>query len=142
MVPQDFISFTKDYELLVSYFTVHDLRGIYNNIVSDAHIAASIENLSDRRAGGGGGGRGAADGKRGKVPSEFRAQFRSRRSRVFCPRAGEDLSYREFLEFLASISCFVVRNPYLTVHDRLDKFVVQHLKSRPLPSKSFRTARQ
>ena len=52
--------------------------------------------------------------------------------------AGKELSYRQFLEFVTGIAHFTQRNPYYTLHDRVDKFIIQHLKSRKLPIKTYR----
>ena len=53
----------------------------------------------------------------------------------------KELSYRQFLELLAAVSHYVVRNPYYALHDRVDKFIVSVLASRKkLPAKVYRSA--
>jgi hypothetical protein len=53
----------------------------------------------------------------------------------------KELSYRQFLELLAAISFYVHRNPYYSLPDRVEKFIVTVLASRKkLPSKVFRSA--
>lgn len=53
----------------------------------------------------------------------------------------KELSYRHFLELLAAVSHYVIRNPYVAVHDRVDKFILSVLASRKkLPAKVYRSA--
>lgn len=55
--------------------------------------------------------------------------------------AAKELSYRQFLELLAAVSHYVIRNPYLALHDRVDKFINTVLASRKkLPAKVYRSA--
>ncbi len=44
-----------------------------------------------------------------------------------------EVTYREFLELLAGIACFVQRSPYLTHPDKVDQFIENQLQARPLP---------
>jgi hypothetical protein len=53
----------------------------------------------------------------------------------------KELTYRSFLELLAAVSHYVIRNPYYSTHDRVDKFILSVLASRKkLPQKVYRSA--
>ena len=53
----------------------------------------------------------------------------------------KELSYKQFLELLAAVSHYVIRNPYFALHDRVEKFIATVLASRKkLPTKTFRSA--
>jgi hypothetical protein len=53
----------------------------------------------------------------------------------------KELSYRQFLELLAAVSHYVIRNPYYALHDRVEKFIISVLASRKkLPAKIYRSA--
>ena len=43
-----------------------------------------------------------------------------------------------FLEFIAATSHFAVRSPYLTLSDRIEKFIQRHIRPTKVPAAQFR----
>jgi hypothetical protein len=186
---QDFLRFAKDYGLLNTHVTHHDITRLFISIQKDAatQAAAAQAQAAQAQAGAssaGSGGFGLSDptlvvgsssaldvkSPAGPMTSGAAALAASAAAAAAVAAGGrpsidaanlaqelkasiaaaigtptnadgspvrDSLSYREFLEFLAAAACFVVRNPFLVLWDRIDKFFTM-IKTVPLPPRNFR----
>jgi len=153
MTFNDFLGFTRDFELLHKYVTQHDLKLLFGCVVKETAAANAItfdgsdpailpSHDKNRVMYGDASGRSGSDHDGSEdmhVPvggSSSGAMASSGDG-----SSSKDLSYHQFLEMLAAVSHYVIRNPYYAVHDRVEKFIVCVLASRKkLPTKVYRSA--
>lgn len=139
MTFNDFLGFAREFELLHKYVTQHDLKQLFSNVIRDMPSGSGSGDAEVTNLTGGG------------INMAGSTQPAGANSNTPMDKAGDDdasgnapakeLSYKQFLELLAAVSFYVVRNPYYALHDRVERFISSVLASRKkLPQKTFRSA--
>lgn len=160
---KDFLGFAREFELLHKYVTQHDLKQIFSNVLRDMPNAGEggpgeITNLTGGGLAAGGTGATSAMNVNSALEKAGKAAIK-RAAGDFDGATGgsvggpgdddskdggppaKELSYRQFLELLAAISFYVHRNPYYSLPNRVEKFILTVLAARKkLPTKIFRSA--
>jgi hypothetical protein len=154
MTFNDFLGFAREFELLHKYVTQHDLKQLFSHAVREggaaeaaaaalaagnAVVAAAVAAAAAASVPGA---QGAAVGPSDGGTANKRAEEDDDTSSSNAPASvPKELTYRSFLELLAAVSHYVIRNPYFSTHDRVDKFILSVLASRKkLPQKVYRSA--
>jgi len=162
MTFNDFLGFAREFELLHKYVTQHDLKQLFSHALREggmaeaaananatvaAAVAAAAAAAGPPAAGAGSSGAvGVADPSKRQLgspggPSSSTITADDDDDGSGPASVPKELNYRCFLELLAAVSHYVIRNPYFALHDRVDKFILSVLASRKkLPQKVYRSA--